>query len=308
MVGGWIRNAGARAERTLSRFLRHHASEIGRRVPEESVRRVASRWRNRVRSLDADPSQYLNLPEGERFHLWSGATRDIDREFSVRAKGKLLLDLGCGPPGARRAARDIEYSKYVGADLLVEAQPDIVTGTDCLCLRDNSVDSINCVSVLEHVYNPRDAITEMFRVLRPGGCVRAVVPFLCQYHGYPDDYFRYSHSALRRMFEEAGFRVAIVETDWTRGAYLNAAKMLEDGSWGFARPWYRFLTRVLSLLLFRIGATLDKYYAPGQAGMYHAVAILAEKPADLLATEPNARMHAMSHRCSAGSNRKENFA
>jgi predicted SAM-dependent methyltransferase len=237
-------------------------------------------WLNKFRSLYADAGEYHALPENGRVPLWATGTRDIDREFSARAKGKILLDLGCGPPKARTAARDIEYSQYVGVDLLVDAQPDVVTGIDCLSLRDNSVDSINCVSVLEHVYNPREAITEMFRVLRPRGCVRAAVPLLCQYHGYPNDYFRYTHSALRRMFEEAGFRVALVETDWTRGAYLNAAKMLEDGSWGFARPWYRFLTRVLSLLLFRIGARLDKHYAPGQVGMYHAVAILAEKPAD----------------------------
>jgi len=280
MAEGWIRTFGVHAESTLSRFLRHQASNICGYVPKENLRLLIPRWRSKIRSLHVEAEEYVEMPETDRVHLWSAATLEIDREFSARAKGKILLDLGCGPPKARTAARDIEYSQYVGVDLLVDARPDVVTGIDCLSLRDNSVDSINCVSVLEHVYHPREALTEMFRVLRPGGCVRAVVPLLCQFHGYPSDYFRYTHSALRRMFEEAGFQVARVETDWTRGAYLNAAKMLEDGSWGFARPWYRFLTRVLSLLLFRIGARLDKHYAPGQVGMYHAVAILAEKPAN----------------------------
>ena len=119
-------------------------------------------------------------------------------------------------------------------------------------------------------------------MLRPGGCVRVVVPFVWQYHGYPDDYFRYTHTALRRMFEEAGFRVAILETEWTKGAYLNAAKLLEDAGLDFVRPWCRLLTRVLALMLFRLSAALDKYHAPGQVGMYYAVAMLAEKPADTL--------------------------
>jgi len=145
---------------------------------------------------------------------------------------------------------------------------------------DASVDVVTSNGMLNLVPDKRRAIAEMFRVLRPGGCVRVQVPFLLGYHGYPDDYFRYTHSALCRMFEEAGFRVAIVETDWTKGAYLNAAKILEDGSWAFVRPWWRFLTRVLSLMLFRLGASLDTYYAPGEVGMYQSVAVLAEKPAD----------------------------
>lgn len=242
---------------------------------------MRSHWLNRFRSLYTDAQGYQLLPERDRLHLWSAGTRDIDREFSARTKGKVLLDLGCGPPEARGAVRDIGCSQYVGVDFLTDARPDAVTSLDRLCLRGDSVDSINCLSVLEHVYNPHEAIAEMFRVLRRGGCVRVQVPFLLQYHGYPDDYFRYTHSAIRRMFEEAGFRVAILETDWTKGAYLNAAKILEDGSWTFVRPGWRFLTRVLSSMLFRLSAALDKYHAPGHVGMYQSVAMLAEKPADI---------------------------
>jgi predicted SAM-dependent methyltransferase len=237
-------------------------------------------WLNKLRSLWVDAQEYEALPKRDRFRKWVAGTRDIDREFRVRANGRILLDLGCGPPEARIAAGEIKCSRYVGVDLLVEMRPDVASTLDHLCVRDNSVDNINCISVLEHVYKPRDAIAEMFRVLRPGGCVRVQVPFLLGYHGYPDDYFRYTHSALCRMFEEAGFRVAIVETDWTKGVYLNAAKILEDGSWAFVRPWRRFLTRVLSLMLFRLSASLEKYYAPGEVGMYQSVAMLAEKPVD----------------------------
>lgn len=241
---------------------------------------MRSRWLSKLRSLYVDATEYHALPKSDRIPLWAAGTREIDREFSARTKGKVLLDLGCGPPEARGAVRELGYSRYVGVDLMVDTRPDVVALIDRLCLRDNSVDSVNCISILEHVYNPQEVISEIFRVLRPGGCVRMVAPFLTAYHGYPDDYFRYSHSALRRMFEETGFRVALLETDWTKGAYLNAAKLLEDGSWAFVRPWHRLLTRVLSIILFRLGAALDKQYAPGQAGTYYAVAVLAEKPAE----------------------------
>jgi len=240
---------------------------------------VALHWLNKFHSLYASVEENNALPEKDRFHAWAGSAHNVDREFVARNKGKVLLDLGCGPPETRVAARDVGAVQYVGIDFLIESRPDAVASIDRLCLRDESVDGINCISVLEHVYHPRQIITEIFRVLRPGGCVRVQVPFLLAYHGFPDDYFRYTHSALRRLFEEAGFRVPLLETEWSKGSYLNAAIILQYGSWGFIQPRWRFLTRVLASILLRLSGRIDKYHAPGYVGIYHAVIMLAEKPA-----------------------------
>lgn len=241
--------------------------------------RTPRRWLNYLRSLAANPAEYYALPEDERFALWAAGAREVGREFSARSHGKILLDLGCGPLNRRSVATSVQAAHTIGVDMLPDNQPDIVATVDRLGLRSESVDSINCLSVLEHVFYPRETIAEMYRVLRPGGCVQVQVPFLLQYHGYPDDYFRYTHSALQRLFEEAGFAVVCLETDWTKGAYLNAAKMLEDGSWDIAKPRWRLITRVLASVLFRLNAQVDRYYAPAGRGMYHALGLLAEKPA-----------------------------
>ncbi len=240
--------------------------------------RVLRRRLNKFRSLCANPAEYYALPEDERFRRWGAGSRDIWREFFARSHGKVLLDLGCGPIDRRGAVAGIQWAQYIGLDMLPETRPDMVASVDRLGLCAESIDSINCLSVLEHVFLPRETIAEMYRVLRPGGCVRVQVPFLLQYHGYPDDYFRYTHSALQRLFEEAGFRVVCLETDYSKGAYLNAAKMLEDGSFDIAQPRWRLITRVLAMILFRLNRRLEKYYAQGQRGMYHALELLAEKP------------------------------
>ena len=237
------------------------------------------RWFNVVRSLAANPAEYFALPEDERFALWEAGTREVGQAFIARGHGKVLLDLGCGPPDRRSVAAAVRAARTIGVDMLPANQPDLVAAVDRLGLRSESVDSINCLSVLEHVFYPQETIAEIYRVLRPGGCVQVQVPFLLQYHGYPDDYFRYTHSALQRLFEEAGFRVVCLETDWTKGAYLNAAKMLEDGSWDMAKPRWRFISRVLAKVLFRLNARVDQYYASAGRGMYHALSLLAEKPA-----------------------------
>ena len=80
---------------------------------------------------------------------------------------------------------------------------------------DNTVDSIICIEVLEHVRNPFKAIDEIYRTLKPGGKVFFTTPFLLGYHGktkkqnsikhdhdeYPD-YFRFTHQGLELLFQD----------------------------------------------------------------------------------------------------------
>lgn len=94
-----------------------------------------------------------------------------------------------------------------------------------LPFRDRSFDAVYSMGTIEHFHDPETALSEMFRVLRPGG--RAVVgvpnrwdPFLrpllaaglqaVNLYGY--GYERsFSRRALRRMLEAAGFGV-VAET------------------------------------------------------------------------------------------------
>jgi len=237
-------------------------------------------WRNKFRSLHASEFEFQTLPPQDRVRHWAGVAAQVDAAFSARSRGKILLDLGCGPRGARQAVQDIHFARYVGIDYLASVQPDVVGAVDRLCLRESSVDCINCISVLEHIYDFNAAIAEMFRVLTRGGCVRVQTPFMLGYHDFPDDYFRYTHSALRRMFEEAGFRIILLETEWSKGPYRNAAEVLWHGSWSFVRPTWRLVTRTLSLILLKLGFWLDKKYALDHVGIYQAVVLLAEKPSD----------------------------
>lgn len=70
---------------------------------------------------------------------------------------------------------------------------------------DNSIDSFICVTVLEHISDPWKAIHEIHRCLKPSGRVLLVVPFMYFQHGDPNDFFRFSSSALSKMLE--GFNI-----------------------------------------------------------------------------------------------------
>lgn len=66
-------------------------------------------------------------------------------------------------------------------------------------------DAVLSMNVLEHVYGFENVISETFRVLKNGGVLIFTVPFMHHIHGSPDDYFRYTRSALDRMLKDNNF-------------------------------------------------------------------------------------------------------
>ncbi|MDP9226716.1 MAG: class I SAM-dependent methyltransferase [Actinomycetota bacterium] len=62
-------------------------------------------------------------------------------------------------------------------------------------------------AVLEHVTDSRQALSEIRRVLRPGGTVFVEVPFIQGYHAAPRDHRRYTEQGLRAELEQQGFTV-----------------------------------------------------------------------------------------------------
>lgn len=66
-------------------------------------------------------------------------------------------------------------------------------------------DTVLSMNVLEHVYGFENVISETFRVLKKGGTFIFATPFMHHIHGCPDDYFRYTRSALERMLQKHNF-------------------------------------------------------------------------------------------------------
>ena len=71
---------------------------------------------------------------------------------------------------------------------------------------DNSLDLIVTTKVImEHISEPQKVISEMFRVLKPGGHAFIAAPLVRRQHQKPHDYFRYTEFALEYLFKKAGF-------------------------------------------------------------------------------------------------------
>jgi SAM-dependent methyltransferase len=61
--------------------------------------------------------------------------------------------------------------------------------------------------VLEHVFNPNEHLSEIYRVLKPHGMLLMTVPFLWNEHEQPFDYARYSSFGIRHLIECNGFEI-----------------------------------------------------------------------------------------------------
>lgn len=58
------------------------------------------------------------------------------------------------------------------------------------------------ISVFEHLEKPWIAANVVSSFLQKGGLLFISVPWIWRWHGYPDDYFRYSFSGIKSLFPE----------------------------------------------------------------------------------------------------------
>ena len=132
---------------------------------------------------------------------------------NINVKGR-ILDLASGKkrPSYYRFLQIDPESEIVSMDISKERDPDILTDLEQpFPLKDNEFDCVLCFNLLEHIYNHNNLIQESFRVLRQSGRLIGSVPFLGSVHFDPDDFFRYTRSALYRIFKEAGFSKINIE-------------------------------------------------------------------------------------------------
>ncbi|MBI3463591.1 MAG: methyltransferase domain-containing protein [Planctomycetes bacterium] len=89
--------------------------------------------------------------------------------------------------------------RYVGCDMRPGPGVDRVEDLGRLRLPSGIARTVICVDTLEHVFEARHGVDEMLRVLAPGGVILLSAPFEFRIHAYPDDYWRFTPSAIDRL-------------------------------------------------------------------------------------------------------------
>ena len=102
---------------------------------------------------------------------------------------------------------DLSNSEIIYTDIAANARNKIVAidletnfdvGRQCF-------DFALLMNVLEHIYNHKLLLKNIYGSLKSDGRLEGFVPFLYQYHADPDDYFRYTHTGLLKLLKDVGF-------------------------------------------------------------------------------------------------------
>lgn len=184
-----------------------------------SAKRLRSRLENR----------YLN-------HCgYSSGSEFLARMQACLGPGDTIVDIGCGEGNLRN--KFSEGTNYIGLDQSLGHQeggyedwnmrPTVVGDMHCLPFATSSCDVVALLQVLEHSREPSQLLSEISRILRPGGHLFLSVPFLHEIHHAPNDYYRYTPYALRRLAKQAGLTTAEIRAS---GGYFRALSHILEGA------------------------------------------------------------------------------
>lgn len=162
------------------------------------------------------------------FHYLRRIQWEIIESYLEPRRGEYILDVACGDgyysrkmaaSGARVAAIDLEPSRIRNARTYhnVPGVDYWLADAEALPFPDRTFDKVVSVCALEHFHDPQSAITEMRRVLKPGGILvlhvdsftyRNISPELREHHRvnyYVQNFF--SIDSLGKLLRNASFSI-----------------------------------------------------------------------------------------------------
>lgn len=124
-----------------------------------------------------------------------------------------FLEIGSKNYGSTQDLRAIlgRPDDYVGLDMAAGDGVDVVLdltrpfGEIDEVLGRRRFGTIFCLSVLEHCAQPFAMAETITRLLADGGTLCVSVPFAWQFHGYPSDYWRFTHEGVKLLFPDLDF-------------------------------------------------------------------------------------------------------
>lgn len=160
-----------------------------------------------------------------RVRLW----QEIESFALMVPDGALVLDAGAGEAPYKSL---FSHARYESADFEQVDKPyarsTYVCDLKSIPVADERFDYIVFNQVMEHLPEPKEALKELNRVLRPGGKIIYTGPFFYEEHEQPYDFFRYTQFGLRYLFDASGFTVERLE--WLEGYFGTVGYQLNSMS------------------------------------------------------------------------------
>jgi SAM-dependent methyltransferase len=187
---------------------------------------VLKSYYHRVHAHEGHSEYGYTPPEPFLHELHAAMLRELDRLFTAHIpRGGRVLDAGCGRSLFTEIRPEWPFTIVaadVDHDLLRSRQKSFpgvrwaVAGAHPLPFRDRAFDALFAGELIEHLADPRVAVAEFHRVLRPGGALILTTPNRLRWANHvdgserpysPDHLSELSYDEVRRLLEGAGFKV-----------------------------------------------------------------------------------------------------
>jgi SAM-dependent methyltransferase len=162
--------------------------------PRRGVRALARRL------VHAGPAISGNAAAGDNFRELARLLEDEPDGLGAGGRRRVLVVGGQREGAGFGELLASPAVETVDTDVAVGPRTQIVCDGHDLPFRDGEFDAVVAQAVLEHVADPPRVVSEVHRVLRPGGLVYSEVPFMQQVHEGAHDFTRYTHTGHRRLF------------------------------------------------------------------------------------------------------------
>jgi SAM-dependent methyltransferase len=162
---------------------------------EEVSEDETEKWQNQIKNtLRRHPGlfRFLVLTLGTSLQLGESSQKFINA-LGHQAQ---ILSVGAGVLRLKGNVTHLDYEPH--------SHLEVVGDAHYLPFPTQTFDAVVCETVLEHVVEPERVINEIFRVLKPGGKVYILMPFMYCFHAAPNDFHRMTHRGLAyrmRAFE-----------------------------------------------------------------------------------------------------------
>jgi len=195
----------------------------------------------------------LGIRNTEKLPVWD--------KFKLEKIGEIfktcykILDFGDSSRAlSELLSSELKNKERITVDINKTYNPDVVADICNLNMfKNESIEGVICVAILEHVYNPFKAVSELYRVLKFKGKMFIYVPWIFKYHapytGEFKDYYRFSKDGIRYLFKDF-FRIEICPVRGYAETVFNLVPLYRKGS---------LLSKLLGKLIRKIDRYGEKY-------------------------------------------------
>ena len=176
---------------------------------ERSIFRIENFRRGEVTTIDLrGREERVDTPLGKLKHLVNALTpsrsravhdftpHDALKQVFEETPDATVLVIGAGDVRFKAA----EQGNIVYSDVALAPDTQVIADAQDIPFIDDTFDAVLAIAVLEHVADPFRTVEEIRRVLKPGGLVYAITPFMQQVHLGRFDFTRFTALGHRRLF------------------------------------------------------------------------------------------------------------